>query len=61
MSLASEQPDVTKLPLRERALRALREGVKDAIAEHIRTGVPMYVWRDDRIVEISPEELKKIA
>jgi hypothetical protein len=42
--------------LREEALQALREAVADVIAEHKRLGMPLVVWRDGKVVEISPEE-----
>jgi phage shock protein A len=42
--------------LREEALQALREAVADVIAEHKRLGMPLIVWRDGKVVEISPEE-----
>ena len=42
--------------LREEALQALREAVADVIAEHKRLGLPLVIWRDGRVVEISPEE-----
>jgi hypothetical protein len=43
-------------PLRQEALQALRDAVGTAIAEHKRFGVPLVIWRDGKIVEISPEE-----
>jgi hypothetical protein len=43
-------------PLREEALRALRDAVGTVIAEHKRFGIPLVIWRDGKIVEISPEE-----
>jgi hypothetical protein len=42
--------------LQEEALRAMREAVADVIAEHKRLGMPLIIWRDGKIVEISPEE-----
>ncbi len=42
--------------LRVEALQALREAVADVIAEHKRLGMPLIVWRDGKVVEISPEE-----
>lgn len=42
--------------LREEALQALREAVGDVIAEHKRLGIPLVVWREGKVVEISPEE-----
>lgn len=42
--------------LREEALQALREAVWDVIVEHKRLGLPLVVWRNGQVVEISPEE-----
>jgi hypothetical protein len=43
-------------PLREEALQALRDSVGTVIAEHKRFGIPLVIWRDGKVVEISPEE-----
>jgi hypothetical protein len=43
-------------PLRAEALQALRDAVGKVIAEHKRLGMPLVVWRDGKVVEISPEE-----
>ena len=40
------------LPLERRALLALRAAVKEAIAERRRQGLPVYVWRDGKVVDI---------
>jgi hypothetical protein len=40
----------------ERATRALEEAVAGVIAEHKRLGLPLAVWRDGKVVHISPEE-----
>jgi hypothetical protein len=42
--------------LRHEALQALREAVWDVIQEHKRTRMPLIVWRDEKVVEISPEQ-----
>jgi len=42
-------------PLREEALQALRDAVGTVIAEHKRFGIPLIIWRDGKVVEISPE------
>jgi hypothetical protein len=43
-------------PLRREALQALREAVAGVIAEHKRIGMPLIIWRDGKVVAISPEE-----
>lgn len=53
--------NVLELPLEERAEMAFRAAVEKVIIEHARLGQPMYIWRDGKIVELSPEELKAEA
>lgn len=50
--------NVLELPLIERAELALKAAVERAMEEHAREGFPVYVWRDGKVVEISPEELR---
>lgn len=38
---------------------AARQGVRDAIPEHVREGRPIVIERNGRIVWISPEELER--
>ena len=37
---------------------ALKAAVEKVIVEHARQGLPIYVWRDDKVVAIPPEELR---
>jgi hypothetical protein len=53
--------NVLDLPLDERAFMALQAAVEKVIIENARRGTPIYVWRDGKVVEVSPEELKKEA
>jgi hypothetical protein len=50
---------ILELPIEERALLALRAAVNKAIEEHAREGLPMYVWRDEKVVAVPAEELLK--
>lgn len=50
--------NVLKLPLEERAEIALKVAVEKLIVEHAYRGLPIYIWRDGRIVEVPPEELR---
>lgn len=43
-------------PLHEEAIQAMREAVWGVIQEHKRLGRPLVVWRDGKVVRISPEE-----
>jgi hypothetical protein len=56
--MSSVPRNVLDLPLEERALLALRAAVKEAIAEHAREGLPVYVWSRGRVVELSAEKLR---
>jgi len=51
-------PNVLELPLEVRAEMALKAAVEKVIIEHARRGWPIYIWRDGKIVERSPEELR---
>ena len=37
---------------------ALKAAVEKVLVEHARQVWPMYIWRDDKIVAIPPEELR---
>ena len=50
--------NVLELPLEQRAEMAFKAAVEKAIVEHARQGLPMYIWRDGKIVKRSPEELQ---
>ena len=49
---------VLDLLLGERAEMALKAAVEKVIVEHARQGLPIYIWRDDKIVAVLPEELR---
>jgi len=51
-------PNVLDLPLEQRAEMALKAAVEKVIVEHARQGLPIYVWRDGKVVEIPPDELR---
>jgi hypothetical protein len=44
--------NLRELPIEKRALLALRAAVKRAKAEHKREGVPFYVWRNGKVVDV---------
>lgn len=50
--------NVLDLPMEERAEMALKAAVEKVIVEHARRGHPIYIWRDGRVVEVPPEELR---
>ncbi|MGA7559161.1 MAG: hypothetical protein WCF61_01980 [Terriglobales bacterium] len=49
---------VLRLPLHKRAEIAFKIAVAKAIDEHSRLGLPIYIWRDGRVVELSPNEVR---
>ena len=51
-------PNVLDLPLEQRAEMALKAAVEKVIVEHARQGLPIYIWRDGRVVEVPPDELR---
>jgi hypothetical protein len=51
-------PNVLELPLEQRAEMALKVAVEKVIVEHARQGMPIYVWREGKVVEIPPDELR---
>jgi hypothetical protein len=56
--MIKEPPNVLELPMPERGLMALKAAVKKAIEEHARERLPIYIWRDGRVVEVPPDELR---
>ena len=48
--------ELARMSWHERATRALVEAVAGVIAEHKRLGRPLAIWRDGKVVHISPEE-----
>jgi len=51
-------PNVLDLPLEQRAEMALKAAVEKVIVEHAHQGLPIYIWRDGRVVEVPPDELR---
>ena len=50
--------NVLELPLEQRAELAFKAAVEEVIIEHARQGLPIYIWREGKVVELSPEELR---
>jgi hypothetical protein len=46
------------LPLHKRAEIAFKIAVAKAIDEHARLGLPIYIWRDGKVVQLSPDEVR---
>jgi len=56
MSRPSKQ--VLRLPLEKRAEIAFKAAVAKAIHEHTRLGLPIYIGRDGKVVELSANEVR---
>jgi hypothetical protein len=52
--------DFTDLIDNKLIIRALQEGAREAMKLHVAFGVPMVIWEDGKIVEVSPEKLSQI-
>ncbi len=50
--------NVLELPILERAQVALEEAVRKLQIDRAHRGLPIHVWQDGKIVEISAEQLK---
>jgi len=53
--------DVLRLPLEKRAEIAFKVAVAKAIDEHVRLGLPVYIWRDGKVVELPPNKVRNVA
>ncbi len=51
-------PDILQLPLSQRAEMAMKDAVEKVIEDHIRSGRPIHIWRDGKVVEVSADELR---
>jgi hypothetical protein len=45
------------LTLSQKAEKALKEAVRNVVKEHKRTGDPLVVWQNGKVVKISPDRL----
>jgi hypothetical protein len=52
--------NILRLPLEKRAEMAFREAVDEVIDEHVRLGLPVYIGRDGKVVELSPPEIREL-
>ena len=52
---------ILRLPLEQRAEIAFREAVDEVIDEHARLGLPIYIGRGGKVVELSAEEVLDLS
>lgn len=50
--------EISKLPATQSAEAALKAAVEGVMDDHIRSGRPIHIWRDGKVVEVSAEELR---
>lgn len=50
--------DIHELPILERAAMAMKEAVDEVIEGHAREGLPLYIWRDGKVVAVPAEDLR---
>jgi hypothetical protein len=50
--------NILEMPLSERGLMALRSAIEKVVDEHIREGLPLYIWRDGKVVAVPAQELR---
>ena len=47
-----------ELSLHDRAALAMKAAIEKLKIDHARRGLPLYIWEDGRVVEVSAEQLK---
>lgn len=55
---AAISQDILQIPLSQRAEMALKAAVEKVMEDHIRSGRPIHIWRDGKVVEVSAQELR---
>lgn len=56
--MSKPSKDVLQLPIEKRAEIAFKVAVAKAIDEHSRLGLPVYIWRNNRVVTLSPKKAR---
>jgi hypothetical protein len=56
--MSEPSKDVLRLPIEKRAEIAFKVAVAKAIDEHTRLGLPVYIWRNSRVVKLSPNKTR---
>jgi len=55
-NMSKPSREVLQLPIEKRAEIAFKVAVAKAIDEHARLGLPIYIWRNSRVVKLSPNK-----
>ena len=56
--MSKPSKDVLRLPIEKPAEIAFKVAVAKAIDEHTRLGLPVYIWRNSRVVKLSPNKTR---
>ena len=56
--MSKPSKDVLRLPIEKRAEIAFKVAVAKAIDEHTRLGLPVYIWRNSKVVKLSPNKTR---
>jgi hypothetical protein len=51
---------ILRLPLQKRAELAVHKAVEGVIEEHVRLGLPLYIGHEGKVVELSPNKLRRL-
>jgi len=51
--------EVLQLPIEQRAEIAFKVAVAKAIDDHTLLGLPVYIWRNSKVVKLSPNKTNK--
>lgn len=54
----TDNKKVSDTPLEIRAEEAMRKAVANVIADHKRTGDPIVIWRDGKVVKIPADQIE---
>lgn len=58
MKKEKENIKESDMPMAFRAEEALKKAVADTIADHKRTGDPIVIWRDGKVVKIPADQIE---
>ncbi|MEA3428231.1 MAG: hypothetical protein U9Q84_03200 [Thermodesulfobacteriota bacterium] len=53
-----KKKDLSDIPIGIRAEEALKKAVADTIADHKRTGDPIVIWRDGKVVKVPADQIE---
>lgn len=56
--MSVDMVNILDLPIEVRAEMAMKDAVAKVIEDHIRSGRPIHIWRDGKVMEVSAEELR---